>query len=464
MSPFPIIPTIETGMALGATALNAYHSGLRYCLGRSHEPTAAQLAADGSTTGTNWAHIYTWYLPYRGDRIGFRYRLRNGGVYQSYAHIELRVLVGATETVVYSDVTGQYAPDDDKSVAVDSLDITSLGLTAGTVYEWRLYLKRSGNDGWVYCTFWELHAFYNTVTGWVTPPTFVADAVSAAADLNKFRTDINALRTYKLDMAKGLTCCPSIVYTSGSTAWITSGMFAYRYRPNRLRLNIWCQSGAGATYAWNWLVTAQKWGGSEVGIYTAPQVVQSGDYGVWGTEGNVDTSTLGYALGDWILLRFKIKGNAQTNLRAVRYLCQRYSTGAPAAGWQALTDWAEGDTDIGPTNLNKISADLNALYSGEVEALWGHLQGVGRAGAGQMGNMLNQYRHTGPHIRRWLHYKKGTNQTPLILYGPNLTRSETLGTESGWQVYDMASSEVAPGSTYEVTGCEGAFEHDSAVF
>lgn len=467
MLPFPRIPTIETNHALGAVALNSYHKGVRFCLGRSHEPTALQQAVVTSTTSTDWRHVQTWFLPYRGDRLSYHYILSTAVNAAAIGYLELRYLGDdAAEHVVISDDVDS-GDGYSKSVTGTKTAVTHYGtqMTAGNVYEWRLYLKANNGSYTCSISFWELNHYTNAVAGWTAPPTLVADAVSAAADLNKFKTDLDALNTYRLGVAKALTGCPAIVYTSGSTSWITAGSFVYRYRPDRLRVNVWCQSVVGAAYGWDWCVTAQEWGGAEsAALYSSPSpIVQTDNNGKWGTEQGIDMSGAGFHLGDWVLIRIKVKGTAVTNLQAVRYVCQRYSTGAAAAGWEALTDWAEGDSDIGPTNLNKITTDLTALYASGAEELWGYIQACGGAGPGISGNMLNQYRHTGPHLKRWLHYKKGTNQSPQVLFGPNLTRTASLNTNSGWQVYDLDATEIAPGSTYEVTGCEGAFEYDSAA-
>lgn len=451
MIQFPSIPKVETGKALGATVLNSYHKALRYGMAQSHEPQVLQLSADGATYSANWQWLHTWFIPHFGNRISFRYRIRcSGGVYGSSVDLDLRVDVGGTEIVVYSDNTGS-----DKWMAVDSLDITGLGLNYGTTYAWKLYYKRSGSDDWVYCTFWELDEYDSSISSdWMAPPAFTENAISSAAYFNRIKDDLEILNYYRMDIPKGLMACPAGFSSNGSSSWITLGTFCYRYRPDKLRVNVWCNAMAGKQ--WGFLATAQRWGGAEFDIFGPQYQTQPGDDGIWGVEGNVDMTVHGLTRGEWLLIRIKVVGNPQLNLKLPgRCICERYSSGVPATGWQPLADWAEGDSNIGSTRLNKLSTDLNALYSGGVEALWGQMMGTG---------FSPSFRHVGCFIRRWLHYLPAAGQQTSIAYGPNLTRTISLGTGTNWQVFDLESTEIPIGSLFELNGCQTAFEFSKAEF
>jgi hypothetical protein len=465
MITFPTIPEVETGQVLSATVLNSYHKGVRHLLGRSHEPIVLQHCASVRTYYTDWKRMYSWWLPYRGDRISYHYKLSTSNAGKT-AYLELRYVGddSAEHTVISDSTTGIKRASGSKSAPADY----GTSMTAGQVYEWRLYAKGEDGSNNSEVKWWELSSYTSAVTGWVTPPTIVGSATSAAADLNKFRTDINALKTYRLDVTKGLMVAPAIKHTSGSTSWIEAARFCYRYRPESLRANVYCDMTPSPGVYWQYRVSAMEWGGGSFTVlYTQATGTKYSNFtagGEWGVEAAIDVGAglAGVALGDWVQVKVEIKASAATNLSCKGYYLNRYSAGTPAAGWQALTDWAEGDADAGPTNLNKISTDLTMLYSG-AEVLWGYTSACGMGGNTVDDGNANQKKHSGVHLHRWLHYKPASGETPTVWYGPNLTRTLTLGTESGWQAFDLAGSEVAPGSVYELTGCEGAFEDDDAA-
>jgi len=464
MIPYPVIPEVETGQALGATVLNAYHKAVRYLLGRSHEPITVQNSPQLSTYGTSWKRMYSWWLPYRGDRINYHYALSTSSAGKT-AYLELRYVGDDTnEHVALADST-----TGSKTGASTLTAGTHYGtsMTAGQIYEWRAYLKGADGSNYAICDWWELSTYYNAVTGWAAPHTFVADAVSAAANLNIFKTDCAALKTYRLDGAKGFTVDRSIFYTSGSTSWLEAARFCYRYRPQMLRFNVWCDMTPSPGVYWQWQISGREWGSATwTTLYTQPVSTKYGNLsgGEWGTECAVNIGSLvgGLAFGDWVQLKVEIKASAASNLQCQRYYGNRYSSLAPAAGWAAMTDFVEGDSDIGPTNLNKISTNLVMLYSG-AEALWGYTAATGMGGNTVDDGDANIKRHSGVHLHRWLHYKPASGSTPTIWYGPNTSRTLTLGTDAGWQAYDMEGSEIWPGLAYEISGCEGVFESDSSA-
>jgi hypothetical protein len=466
MISFPTIPEVETGQVLSATVLNSYHKGVRHLLGRSHEPVTLQHCHTSATYFTSWKRMYSWWLPYRGDRISYHYTLSTSNA-GKIAYLELRYVGDDTNehVVLADDTTGDTTGAGVFTAGVDY----GTSMTAGTVYEWRLYAKGDDGSNNSVVNWWELSSYTNAVTGWVTPPTIVASATSAAADLNKFRTDINALKTYRLDVAKGLSVAPAIKYTSGSTSWIEAARFCYRYRPESLRANVYCEMTPGVGVYWQYRVSAMEWGGASFTVlYTQATSTKFSNVttgGEWGVEAAIDVGAglVGVALGDWVQIKIEILSSAPGNLSCNGYYLNRYSTGTPAAGWQALTDWAEGDADAGPTNLNKISTDLTMLYASGAEELWGYTHATGMGGNTVDDGDANQLRHSGVHLHRWLHYKPASGETPTVYYGPNLTRTLTLGTESGWQAFDLQGSELAPGAVYQLTGCEGAFEDDDAT-
>jgi hypothetical protein len=450
---FPAIPTVETGHALGATILNSYNSGVRYLLGRSHEPMPAQMEIIGTTTSVTDVYIGSYFLPIRGNRFGYHYILNSGGGGGYVA--TLTVKVGAT--VIFTDST---AAGGSKSVAVTDLDATTFGLVDGTIAQFNIYLKQSaGGASLASCRFWEFNIHWAAVTGWATPTTFANAATSSAAGLNVLQTDLNALKTWRLSNAVALTTIPNIFYTSGSASSLAAGTFAYRYRGDFLRLNTWALSVIGAAYHWRWKVAAAKWGAGSADIVAdSAWIEQTTDAGLWGTEVSQATGALGFTLGDWVEIVFWVTGTTVVNLAVKNYICQRYSSGTPLAGYTALTDWTEGDVTIGATKLNAISTDLTYFYSG-AETLWGYCQ----ASVNTYG--LNQQRMMGIHTHRWLIYYAIQGQTPQLLYGPSFSRSVTLsiGLASTWLVYDLESIGLAPGSIYELTLCYGAFESDTSA-
>jgi len=217
---------------------------------------------------------------------------------------------------------------------------------------------------------------------------------------------------------------------------------------------------------WQWRLSVRKWGSTNwTVLYTQPPSTRWSNItsgGEWGTEAVADVGTQGYSLGDWLQVRYDIRASSPSNLYARSYYVNRVSNLTPTTSWAAMTDWAEGQTNAGPARLNAISANLNLLYSG-AESLWGMTLATSRGGLVVDSTEATASRHSATHLHRWLHYKPLGSATPSAWFGPNMTRSFSLGNKAGWQVFDLAGSEVAPGSTYELYECECAFESDTVM-
>ena len=107
---------------------------------------------------------------------------------------------------------------------------------------------------------------------------------------------------------------------------------------------------------------------------------------------------------------------------------------------------------MGPTQLNKIRADLLELYSG-AEQLWGDSYACYDWGS-LPGAVV--------HLKRYLVYRCSGGITPELRYGVGFTRKYSLPTGGGWLSFDLSSIDIAWGTVYIVSNPASAFEMDEA--
>jgi hypothetical protein len=119
-----------------------------------------------------------------------------------------------------------------------------------------------------------------------------------------------------------------------------------------------------------------------------------------------------------------------------------------------MSNWAQGDADVGHSRLYAISLNLLALYSGS-ETLWGANV------VADYQTSLSRHTHLGVHRKRWLKYL-ASGSTPTLYYGVNYAETESLSEDSGWQTADIAAYGIPIGGYYMLDNAYAAFETDNS--
>lgn len=137
----------------------------------------------------------------------------------------------------------------------------------------------------------------------------------------------------------------------------------------------------------------------------------------------------------------------------------RVSSGTPHGSWAPLEEWAEGDTDFGPTNLNKMKTNLELFYTGGDEEMWGESPSTLK-----WYNTISTRRLSTIHRKRWLVYHIASGDDPVLLeYGDDYDESFELPLGDDWLDFDLTELPIPWGSYYHLTdNVDGAFECDEA--
>lgn len=460
--PFPTIPELANGMAVSAATLNYGHTaGLRYLLGESHAPYAlmpvhyqVDIYRDDETTAwEGWLYHTSLSVVYglqvcqdsAGKTAYWRIQaLGSDGNWRTMAS-------GSNTSSTYVWTTGTI-----NIANVGGNDYSAFHAT-GDVYRWRVQVWTSDETYHTKVGVWVL-ACRKAVTGWVAPHDFGAET-SDAAHFNDLRTDLLALRDVLPPVNPlGINGNPASRYiTTGGETTVVDG--CYRYRPESLYTGarIKCPTNS----KWRWQVDIYDTAGNTDRVYQSADIVGTGDEALDTKLIDVSAavSNVTLTVGDYYRVRVSVERRIATGtLEIGTCFAMRYSSGAPAAGWPALNAWAHGDTDLGPTELDKLSTAALMLYTGS-EALWGetgcvHFTAIGGATT----------RYTGPHRKRYLLYRPATGSAPEIAYGDDWDEAQTLSTDAldnGWQWQDLAQYPIPWGGVYLVSGVEGAMEADS---
>lgn len=477
---WPAQPTVESGSVFSAAMIRYAHGAAiswlhgeslaSFALPHVRLPSTDVYQTDYQTIWELWAIHAAQLAYYRllvkinyGDAINrtWAYRMQvspdNGATWYT-----AREASGTQNTYQTHDGT-----IDLTAVADGSGGFIADHLTVGRVYKWRLQVRVAVQGEPADCTVhlvpWSIGTRKSVAAGdgWQTPPTFTA-ATSNPAHLNTLAHDARALQ-HALPPGEASTSLPALHTVTFSETWEELTRLVYRYRPNMLY--VVALGSAWSNETWQWRVKVETDTLSAVvytsGAITGDEAQELEDYS-WANAQMIDLTDgaaaaalaaagITLTLGDWYRVVVEIYTTASPGRAwAIGAAVYRTSDNTPGAGYTVPHLWAHGDTNIGPTYLNQLSASLTALYSGS-EALHFDAQGVDVVAQGSG--------HALAHRRRYLRYV--APDQPRIYYGPDLDRTYDPPAAATPEPVDLDAVGVPYGSIYYVTGAETCMEADS---
>ncbi len=469
---FPTITPVED-QALGAAQLESYKLGIEYLLGISHATFACEYCGEPSTDvfQTDYVTIRDWYMEHVTDTLYRKLHIKVN--YGNAVDRQWSYVIQVYKDPSWVDVVEESGTNNTYVEKAGTTDISAHALSVGTVYHWRLRVKVSiqGDpvDCTVHCMPWALRE-NGAVTGWQTPHTFAAE-VSDKDHLNDWCTDLQALEAALSPIAAPSAQPEQMTVTADPGNWEVYDHWCYRYRPESLRIVVQGsqQVSTGADDRW-WRFRLRIQDDTtptvkEAIIYTGTnQYGQGHDNFTWDDQ-TIDLTTgdaaaalsaagITLTLGNWYRIVIECQRGSSTQVAYIRHaFVLRSSNGTPNGSWAAMTAWDHGDTDLGPTELNKYSGNLSLLYDGaERDFRQTVATGIGY-GSSPMG-------FTFVHRKRWLHYLA---PDAIIMFWP-YERAETHSPPTGdsWQAFDLDSIDVLYGSLYMVEGATACYESDEA--
>ena len=455
---FPRIPQLVDGMALSAETLNSYHRGLQFLLGRAREARIAHQTSHAgmTTTSTSDTVMRSGYAPTVGTtlRLKIGFRTLTGGTWWNGT---IQVYTTAWQTV-----WSGFGNADTWTMTPETVSLSGVsGLEQGKICQWRILLRASGTAGEVGVKIWNW-AIAATATGWTTPPTFTA-GLSSAAQLNIIRTDLNALRAWDPGYSHLLSTPRTGTYVDADL-WHTFTGMSLRWKTgqqNRFSVELGGYVADNADHTrqnWvQWGVNRSEEGGGQEALFE--QTLWREDFGAGeytrftATPSETGTSGKYYQYNFWVRIHNETTPPPSYNtVKARMAQVQRILPPEPSASWPTLVDWVHGDTDVGPTNLNKLRTALLALYTGGVEDL---MPEIPIEGGGEL---------VGVHSRPWLVYKAPVGKSVMLYYGPDPVESyglpECTKTNRWQSFYLNGLKKMTPGSRYTVEGVDYAVEAD----
>lgn len=454
---FPNIPELESGQILGATYLNALARGCEHLLGISHAAYALPYAtAVLQRYESTYGDMATYYMYHASDLVGYAFIGGNTSAGKTwYIHLDYYGDDHAWHTV------GSWSGTDSPSVQSGALDLSAeANITIGNIYKWRWQGKTSNKT---YYTTLQVTTLCTrpTLTGWVAPPTISAGA-SSHASLNTYRDDLVALNAQMVSPTNVVSMgVEGKKHTHTEGDWVAYTRYAYRYRPNGLTVGLFGKIGGGH---WGWRVKFADSAGNEATIYSVSDIDPTPEYTYQSANLDLTTGAVAAALaaagitltfGRGYLITIEAKRQSDDHALYLQHpLCLRTSNGAPGGSWADNKLWAHLDTDVGPTQLNKVRTDLLELYTGGTEELWGENHACYyEDGSSPSGAVV--------HLKRYLVYRWPTDgDTPRILYGANFAEEYSLPSGDGWLSFDLAGLGIPWGGAYIVSNPGGAFEMD----
>lgn len=433
MVAFPTIPTIQDLQVASASVMNVYNGSLRWLLAWSHRTFPSTYASRDAISRyeETYGTAESFCAQYDGQgTFGYRYEAYHNGTsgddsyvkYEYYGdddawHTVVELVMNATSWTHFSGTAS----------------LSGASMTAGKVYSWRMRRRVAtgrGGEYNVYVRHW-FGALLGAVSGWQTPPTFTA-TTSAAADMAIVKADLEALQA-PLPVTTPMMAC-HFTRTENDSGQHSFTKSVYRYRPGKLYAGI-----RGVSWSsWTWYVQIVDVSGNEAIVNEESIAGLGAPY--WRLR-TIDLTTgapatalaaAGITLAKGSVYRvnhlFRDGGTYATISGA---FAMRVSDQTPEASWENLNTWAHGDTDFGPTHLNKMSADLAELYTGGDEVLdfdtpllWVSPQSVV---------------HSGVRQHRFLHYyNSGDAASPGIRYGSDYNETRALESGAGWKTLDMS--------------------------
>jgi hypothetical protein len=477
---WPAQPQVESGTVFSAAMLRYAHgAAISWLHGESHAsyplphvrpPSTDVFQADYQTIWTLWG-IHASQVAYYRLRVKINY---GNDIHRAWAY---RIQVSPDNGATWYTAREMWDTNNTYQLEEGTIDLTAVSdgggghiadhLTVGRLYKWRLQVRVAVQgdpaDCTVHCEPWSIGTRKSVAAGdgWLTPPTFAA-GVSNPAHLNTLAHDAHALE-HALPPGEASTSWPAKHTITFSETWEELTRVAYRYRPNMLYVVV--LGSAWADETWQWRVKVETDTASAV-VYTSDPIagneaLEIEDYS-WTNAAMIDLTSgdaaaalsgagITLTLGDWYRVAVEIYTTASPGRAwAVGAAVQRTSNQAPGAGYTVPHLWQVGDTDIGPTHLNALSASLTALYSG-AEAL--HYDAAG------VDVVANGSGHALAHRRRYLRYV--APEQPRIHYGPDQSQTYDPPASATPAPVDLDAVGVPYGSIYYVTGCETAMEADS---
>ncbi len=438
---FPRITEVQDGMVLSASVLNDYHRGLQFLLGQARAPEMCQrLPGNAVSIGTGTiTTALGGYAPAIGPTLYYDFWVDTTWAGKSW-WVYVQVHNGTSWTTLWS------ASGNSKTHYANTVSIA--GLTAGHVYQFRIAAAADGTGTYNVLVSPVALAVRPSLTGWVSPPAFAA-GTSHAADLNKVRTDLNALYAWTSRWSAGGLCS-----TGGGAGpwWYVVGRCGVRWKAGqRLHTNIELR-GSLASGVDHWCEFAIRGvradGVTEDTLYTSPHIHREDltNGGDWTRFDVDDLQWSGLADGAYGQLFWHLHVNLSSDtMQTRRSFAHRVCFLAPQTGWPTLTDWVHGDY-VTSARLNAISTGLTALYSG-VEVLRPEVPVVG---GGTMGFV---------HARPWLVYLPAGDVS--VAYGAHYGQTYNLPGGGAVANFDLSQIRQFPyGSRYILTGVAWAFEAD----
>lgn len=461
--PFPRIPEVADGQVVGETYLMLLGRATDYLLGEGHAAEAAPYATDTlsryESSYGDFADGGTYYLYHASDTVAYAFIAGNTSAGKTwYIHLDYYGDDDAWHTV------GAWSGTDSPSTQVGTLDLSAeTQITVGKIYQWRWQAKTS--DATYYTTLQvRFLAARTAVSGWTAPPTFAA-ATSDYADCNILRTDLNALYALLPSVNPLAMCEDPKKHTHTQGDWVAYTQWSYRYRPNGLHVGVQGKIMGGH---WGWRVRFADTAANEATIYSVSDIDPTAEYSVQSvdidlTSGDAATAIAAAGItltrGTSYLVTLEAKRQSDDHALYLRYpLCIRTSDGTPDGSWTVPELWAHGDTDLGPTGMNKYSTDLAMLYTGGDEELYGDHHAAR--------SLDNDNAYGGVHRKRWLVYRAVEGETPKLLYGTSYATEYGLptcasGAGEQWLSFDLRGlSGLAMGAYYYVTDAGAAWESD----
>jgi len=454
-------------MAVSAATIEKGHnSGLYFILGESHASMPMGPRHAEHRDRDYYISICSVYLYHTSLTV--RYGLRIDSTEQKRWYYRIRAKdkdgdwkVMQTENALSGtyDVNYTWKEGDINIAATPDGDLTA-NFPLGKIYEWDFQIQcATDQDYWVWIIVWGLFC-RESISGWQTPHDFAEDETSAASHFNDIRTDLNLLRDQlspivPFSFSRNLT-----KYDDDDEHPFVTGV--YRYRPDSLYGMIKVEfEEAGSNF--RLYIRLYDTAGNGAKVYESGNIAATGHDQVVEAEVSLIDNGIGGAtptVGTYYAAAVGIERQDGSVAYDMEFgAIARTSSGTPHASWAPLNEWAEGDTDFGPTHLDKMKTNLELFYTGGGEAMWGESPSVLK-----WYPTISTRRLSTIHRKRWLVYHIYSGSDPLkIWYGDDYDDSFELPLGDGWLNQDLTELPIPWGSYYSLVGnCDGAFECDGA--
>ena len=364
---FPVIPEVINGQVLSATTLNTYHEGLRYLLGISKERRGVQKGTTlWQTIGTNTT-IYSGYAPLIGWQVSYDMWFKGGS--------------WSWQIQVYADSGGWRTATSGSGVshAIGRVSFTALApyLTEGRIYKWRILASGTSAAASV----WHLSIVPSSAPGWTAVPTFTDDTVSSATEINKLRTDLNALNDWQGGYGVPTESANPVVWVDKN--WYTFYRGSFEWIPG---MSMYCSLEtkgyiSRSDQVIDWQVNLNRpvrdgdyWQSENLYTRQFTKTDLAGDYKRYETvipSSAFGTMTPGTIYSIVFILFIEIAGGHDQDgdsIWARRPIMHRIMPATPRSGWPSLGQWNEGHW-ISASRLNAIGTGLTNLYVGGANAI-----------------------------------------------------------------------------------------------